>query len=83
MPETPMISFSLKEVAEVLVKTQNIHEGFWGIYVEFGIGAANIGQGPSDSNLMPAAIVPVVKIGIQKFPVENNLTVDASKVNPK
>ncbi len=32
---------------------------------------------------LPAAIVPVQEIGIQKFEVESNLTVDAAKVNPR
>lgn len=82
MPEANMLSFSHQEVAEALIKSQNIHEGLWGIYVEFGLGAAMIGQGPSDPNLLPAAIIPVTKIGIQKFPIANNLTVDAAVVNP-
>ena len=37
MPETPQIIFSFKEIAEMLVKQQDIHEGLWGIYAEFGI----------------------------------------------
>ena len=82
MPEATMISFSHKEVTEALLKGQDIHEGLWGIYIEFGLGAANIGQGPGDPNLLPAAIIPVTKIGIQKFAEANNLTVDAAVVNP-
>jgi hypothetical protein len=81
MPEANSYVFNHREIAEVLVKHQNLHEGFWGIYLEFGIGAANV-QGPGDSSLLPAAIVPLLKIGIQRFPTENSLTVDAAKVNP-
>ena len=73
--------FSHKEVAEALVKQQDLHHGIWGLYIEFGIGATNIKQ-PGSEDLTPAAIVPVVKVGIQKFEEENNLTVDAAKVNP-
>jgi len=81
MPETPQIyPFTYQELAEILIKHKNIHEGLWGIYVEFGIGATNIGQGPND--MLPAAIVPIVKLGLQRFPEPNNLTVDAAKVNP-
>ena len=80
MPEINTLSFSHKEVAEAIIKYQNIHEGIWGIYIEFGIGAANVGPGPSD--VLPSAIVPVLKIGIQRFPEPNNLTVDAAVVNP-
>jgi hypothetical protein len=82
MPETNSITFTHKEVAEALIEKQDLHEGLWGIYIEFGIGAANIGQGPDDPNLMPAAIIPITKIGIQRFPKPNNLTVDAAEVNP-
>ncbi len=84
MPEIQNITFTHKEIAEMFVKKQNIHEGIWGIYIEFGIAAANINQGPDDTlNFVPAAIVPVLKIGLQKFPNPSNLTVDAAIVNPE
>ena len=82
MPETRIIEFKHKELAEAMVRFQNIHDGFWGIYIKFGIQGANIASG-TGNDLIPAAIVPVVNIGIQKFEKENNLTVDAAKVNPK
>ena len=80
MPESTVITFTHKEVAEALIKQQNIHEGLWGIYIEFGIAAANIGVGPNDIN--PAAIIPIVKIGLNKQDELNNITVDAAVVNP-
>ncbi len=64
----------------MLVKKENIHEGIWGVYAEFGLKAANVGQ--DDSSLFPTAIVPLMKIGIQRFEAEDNLSVDAGKVNP-
>jgi hypothetical protein len=89
MAETKMIAFSMNEIAEILVKKQQIHEGFWGIYAKFGIGAANIeprplpeGAPPPTHNLLPAAIVPILELGIQKFDSPNSLAVDAAKVNP-
>ena len=82
MPEIQNVTFSHKEIAEALIKLHNIHEGLWGIYLEFGIAAANVNSGKDENNLVPAAIVPVVKIGIQKFPSPNNLTVDAALANP-
>jgi hypothetical protein len=82
MPETNSITFTHKEVAEALIIKQDIHEGLWGIIIEFGIAGVNVGQGPGDPNMMPAAIVPVLKIGIQRFPSPNNMTVDAAEVNP-
>ena len=80
MGETTKITFSYKELAEVLVKKQDIHEGIWGLYVRFGIKAANFG--PTDDELKPTAIIPVLELGIQKYDKENNLSVDAAKINP-
>jgi hypothetical protein len=44
------------------------------------LGAANVGSEPGD--LLPSAIIPVKKIGLQRFGEPNNLTVDAAEVNP-
>ncbi len=81
MAEVKSIEFNYKEVAEALIKHNDIHEGLWGISIKFGIQAANISAGPGE-DLTPAAIVPVLKIGLQKFEEENSLSVDAAKVNP-
>jgi hypothetical protein len=81
MAEPTQIVFKHREVVEALLKHQNIHEGIWGLFVRFGIQAANVGTSPAD--LHPAAIVPVLELGLQKFEEENNLAVDAAKVNPQ
>ncbi len=80
MPEANQILFSFKELATLMVKDQSITEGYWGVYVRFGISAAN--AGPSDADLKPTALVPVVELGLQKFQELNNLSVDAAEVNP-
>ncbi|MBZ5498750.1 MAG: hypothetical protein LAP85_20320 [Acidobacteriia bacterium] len=87
MAESKLITFTMPEMAEILVKQQNIREGFWGIYVKFGIGAGNVPGAPEESspkriNLLPAAIVPVLELGIQRFDSANSMTIDAAKVNP-
>ena len=79
MAEASQITFSFKEIAELLIKRQRIHEGIWGIYVKFGIGAMNMG--PTEDEVRPTAIVPILELGLQKFDKESNLTVDALKVN--
>ena len=82
MPETRQIVFSYKELAEMLVKHQDIHEGLWGIYAEFGITAANINSDPQGDSV-PAAIIPLQRLGLQRYDVEVlGLTVDAAVVNP-
>jgi hypothetical protein len=78
MPEADRLLFELRELAEILVKHQGIREGYWGVYIEFGLGAANVPTGPGQ--VTPAAINFLQKIGIQKFAEPNNLTVDASQL---
>lgn len=83
MPEPKTIVFSFKEIAEVLIREANLHEGLWGLLVKFGITGANIGSAPEKDDLRPSAIVPILELGIQRFDEPSNLTVDASVVNPK
>lgn len=83
MAEPRQLVFSYEELAEILVKQQDIHEGLWGIYAEFAIAAANV-EGPSPGGgAVPAAIVPLQRFGIQRYDVEiKGLTIDAAVVNP-
>lgn len=80
MAEAKLINYSFKELSTLMVKDQGIHEGLWGLYVRFGISAANAGQ--SDNDLKPTAMIPVLEMGLQKFDEVNNLSVDAAVVNP-
>lgn len=83
MPEVKTYTLTLTEIAELVVKKLDIHEGLWGAYLEFGIGAANVpvGQEPQPQ-ILPAVVGVVNRFGIQRFDSPNNLTVDAAKVNP-
>ena len=80
MPETGLITFNHKEIAEILIKQQGLHEGCWGVLLEFNLAGANVGPSPDKS--VPAAIVGVVKIGLQRMPDDKGIAVDAAKVNP-
>ena len=83
MAETKQIVFTHREVAEAFIRYHGIHEGLWGLYVEFGLAAANINTTPPpNADIVPAAIVPILKLGIQRFDTPNSLTADAAKVNP-
>ncbi len=81
MPESTQIVFKHRELVEILLRSQKIHEGIWGLFVRFGLGAQNLGV--TDADLNPTAIIPVLEIGLQKFEKETNLSVDAAKVNPQ
>jgi hypothetical protein len=82
MPEVKSYTFDHNELAEILIKKLDIHEGLWGVYIEFGFSAANVGAPPDAKTVTPAALSLVNKIGIQRFDAPNNLTVDAAQVNP-
>lgn len=81
MPNINHLEFSYREVAEALIRSNDIHEGYWGISIKFGIQATNVSLTDSEE-LTPAAIIPVLKLGLQRFDKTNNLAVDASQVNP-
>jgi hypothetical protein len=72
--------FSNKEVAELLIKQQGLHEGFWRLAVEFGFGAGN--AGPSQEQVYPVAFVAVQRMGLTRTTIEDAAAIDAGKVNP-
>jgi len=74
--------FDYKEIVEALIKRQGIHEGEWRIFIEFGLGAANVPISPDGSMQAPASITTVQKIGIKRAEQVNNLSVNAAEVNP-
>ena len=75
--------FTHKELVELMIKKQNIHEGIWMLSVKFGMQATNFGAAPDGSDLFPTALIPVIAVGIHRGEKINNLTVDASVVNPR
>jgi hypothetical protein len=80
MAEINQYTFSFKEIAEALIKKQGLREGVWGVYVEFGIAAGNIPDPAGQA--FPAAIVPIVKLGLQRLEPNHPLAVNAAAVNP-
>ncbi len=77
--EDERITFDYREVVEMMLRAKGIKEGRWKFAVEFSLGAINI-QNPSDEMARPAAIVPLVNVGIIRRDEEeiDNLTVDAA-----
>jgi len=86
MPAPKNYLFSYTELAEMMVKNLDIHEGLWGLYVEYTLGAANVPMNPANPDnkvIAPASIAIIKAIGLQRFDEPNNLTVDAAIVNPE
>jgi hypothetical protein len=80
MADVTQYTYKIKELTALFLKDQNIHEGHWQILVNFGFGAANVG--PSEAEILPAAMVQVSGMGIQKVPEKTPLSVNAAEVNP-
>lgn len=72
--------FEPKEIVEMLIKKQDLHEGIWGLLIQFKFAAAN--TGPSENEIYPTAVSSVASIGLQPFRNESNIALDAAKVNP-
>jgi len=75
-----IISFSLRELTEIIIKHKNIHEGKYNLSFEFQIAVGAIG--PSPESIFPGAMFGVSGVGIKKPEIENIHTVDAAEVNP-
>jgi hypothetical protein len=83
MPEQTEIMFTHKELLELMLKKQDIHEGIWMISIKFGMQATNFGVAPDGSDVLPTAMIPVVAIGLHRAEKLSNVSVDASVVNPR
>lgn len=82
MPEQTEIMFTHKELLELMLKKQNIHEGLWMISIKFGMQATNFGVATDGSDTLPTALIPIVGVGMHRAEKLNNITVDAAVVNP-
>lgn len=70
--------FELLEVAELLLKKNQITEGFWTVGVNFALTTAV--AGPEADKARPSMIVAVDKIMLTRAEETTPLTVDASKL---
>ena len=73
------VKFHLRDVATALVKLADVHEGLWQIQVIFSNSATNINL---NGHLTPSAIASVAGVQLARVETEDELTVDAAKVNP-
>jgi hypothetical protein len=79
MTEQNLFMLSPKELTKALIKHHGIHEGIWGLAIEFQLAAAKTASDKDE--IMPAAMVSVHRIGISKADKLNDMAVDAATVN--
>jgi hypothetical protein len=83
MAEATQYIFSHKELVEILIRHQGLHEGFWTAAFQLGMGNTQVPSPAGGSDTLPAVIVTIFGVGLQKADKEGPSTVDAAKVNPK
>lgn len=70
----------LREITELLVKHQGLHEGLFDLAIEFQIAVGAVG--PDPSSIVPGAMFGVKRIGLMKTIKTGISTVDAAEINP-
>jgi hypothetical protein len=79
--ELVLCATTLKELAELLIKKNKLHEGRFDLSIEFQIAVG--GVGPTPETVVPGAMIGVKRIGLLRTELDGPHTVDASIVNPK
>lgn len=82
MAEVSQYIFSHRELAEALIRKQDLHEGIWAVVFQFALAGANVPAAPG-GDIVPSVIIPILHVGLQKTDTESPIAVDATKVNPK
>ena len=81
MPEVESLTYNHKELTQLMLEHRGIREGQWMIFVKFKFAGTNVGL--SESEALPAAIVGIESVGIQRITEPSALSVDASDVVKK
>jgi len=71
---------ALREVAELLVRHKDLHEGLYNLAFQFQIAIGAVG--PSPDVVVPGAMFGVSGLGLEKVDRMGPYTVDAAIVNP-
>ena len=82
MPEISNFKFTLKEVAEALLREQRITAGLWSVGFDFNVAIGNFGlENPSEQ--YPGSMVRIVGVNLSltpESPADAMVLVDASKL---
>ena len=73
-------TFTHKEIAALLMKDADIHDGLWILGVTFTLAAAN--AGPDEGSMIPAAVVGVRSVELKKSDKPGPMIFDAAELNP-
>ena len=71
---------SLREVAALLVKHYELHEGLWGVAFGINIGVGQFGPNPKEA--LPGAMIGISNVSLLSSEKEGPNVVDAAQINP-
>jgi hypothetical protein len=71
---------ALRDVAELLIRHKDLHEGLYNLAFQFQIAIGAVG--PSPDAVVPGAMFGVSGLGLEKVDRMGPYTVDAAIVNP-
>ena len=74
--------FSIHDLLVALLRDQNIHEGFWGLTVQFEAKGAAVPTAGKPGENLPGLAVAVSGVTLTPAAEGENGAVDASMVNP-
>jgi hypothetical protein len=80
MPEADRITYSLKELTELMLRDQGIRSGLWMIVTRFGYTSAYVAAPEPGGPTGPAVVSVLAEVGIQKVPEPGPLSIDASQI---
>ena len=73
-------ALSIRELAGLLTRHYDLHEGLYDLVVEFQIGTGAVG--PDKDSVLPGAFFGISKLGLSRTDAAGPLTVDAGIANP-
>jgi len=82
MAEPTQYTFSLREVAETLIKKQGLHEGKWLIGLEMGINAGIMGIDKDKARPGAMVIMNAIQLTRALPDAPAQLVIDAAAINP-
>jgi hypothetical protein len=83
MVEPTQFKFNWTEVAELLIKKADIHDGRWVVVPEYTFNAGILGTNPVDSKPGVALLLNSLQLVKADANAPPQLVVDAAKANPK
>ncbi|MEI8325328.1 MAG: hypothetical protein WCH44_08175 [Betaproteobacteria bacterium] len=71
---------NLKELAEILIRHYDFHDGIFEVGFQFNIAVGSVGPAPNAA--APGAVFAIAGVGLSRANQDSPLGVDAAVVNP-